>query len=120
MTYEDYYKIWSDILPDDVIQKMWDAEYGELQTIKNEDYFPVTATYAQRRGLFDKFYTEYAYFAVNRKIVKMVCRMEMADILNIDWTKRYKIGDYTGFINKYSYTVDSTGMSDVTLEMYYI
>lgn len=83
-------------------------------------FYPITNVDAQRRGLFDKFYTEYAYFVVNRKIVKMVCRMEMADVLNIDWTKRYKIGDYTGFINKYSYTVDSTGMSDVTLEMYYI
>ena len=83
-------------------------------------FYPITNVDAQRRGLFDKFYSEYAYFVVNRKIVKMVCRMEMADVLNIDWTKRYKIGDYTGFINKYSYTVDSTGMSDVTIEMYYI
>lgn len=83
-------------------------------------FYPITNVDAQKRGLFDKFYTEYAYFVVNRKIVKMVCRMEMADVLNIDWTKRYKIGDYTGFINKYSYTVDSTGMSDVTLEMYYV
>lgn len=83
-------------------------------------FYPITNVDAQRRGLFDKFYTEYAYFVVNRKIVKMVCRMEMADVLNIDWTKRYKIGDYTGFINKYSYTVDSTGMSDVTIEMYYV
>lgn len=83
-------------------------------------FYPITNVDAQRRGLFDKFYTEYAYFVVNRKIVKMVCRMEIADVLNIDWTKRYKIGDYTGFINKYSYTVDSTGMSDVTIEMYYV
>ena len=44
----------------------------------------------------------------------------MADILNIDWTKRYKIGDYIGFINKYSYTINAEGMSDVELEMYYI
>lgn len=83
-------------------------------------FYPVTNVEAQKRGLFDKFYTEYAYFVVNRKIVKMICRMEIADILNIDWAKRYKIGDYIGFINKYSYTVDSTGMSDVTLEMYYV
>ena len=83
-------------------------------------FYPITETYAQKRGLFDKFYTEYAYFVVNRKIVKMTCRMEMADVLNIDWTKRYKIGEYIGFINKYSYTISSEGMSDVELEMYYI
>lgn len=83
-------------------------------------FYPITETYAQRRGLFDKFYSEYAYFVVNRKIVRMKCRMEMADLLNIDWTKRYKIGEYVGFINKYSYSVNSTGISDVELEMYYI
>lgn len=83
-------------------------------------FYPITETYAQRRGLFDKFYSEYAYFVVNRKIVRMKCRMEMADLLNIDWTKRYKIGEYVGFINKYSYSVSSTGISDVELEMYYI
>lgn len=83
-------------------------------------FYSITETYAQRRGLFDKFYSEYAYFVVNRKIVRMKCRMEMADLLNIDWTKRYKIGEYVGFINKYSYSVSSTGISDVELEMYYI
>ena len=83
-------------------------------------FYPITESYAQRRGLFDKFYSEYAYFVVNRKIVRMKCRMEMADLLNIDWTKRYRIGEYVGFINKYSYSVSSTGISDVELEMYYI
>ena len=83
-------------------------------------FYPVTESYAQKRGLFDKFYAEYAYFVVNRKIVRMTCRMEMADLLNIDWTKRYKIGEYVGFINKYSYSVSSSGISDVELEMYYI
>lgn len=83
-------------------------------------FYPITESYAQRRGLFDKFYSEYAYFVVNRKTVRMKCRMEMADLLNIDWTKRYKIGEYVGFINKYSYSVSSTGISDVELEMYYV
>ena len=83
-------------------------------------FYPITDAKLQRRGLFDKFYSEYAYFVVNRKIVRMKCRMEMADLLNIDWTKRYKIGEYVGFINKYSYSVSSTGISDVELEMYYV
>lgn len=90
------------------------AKEGEIP------FYPITDAKLQRRGLFDKFYSEYAYFVVNRKIVRMKCRMEMADLLNIDWTKRYKIGEYVGFINKYSYSVSSTGISDVELEMYYI
>ena len=83
-------------------------------------FYPISESYAQRRGLFDKFYSEYAYFVVNRKIVRMKCRMEMADLLNIDWTKRYRIGEYVGFINKYSYSVSASGISDVELEMYYL
>ena len=75
---------------------------------------------AQRRGLFDRFYTEYAYFVTHRKIAKLTLRMEIADLVNIDWTKRYRIGSFIGFINSYSYTVDSQGISEVQMELYYI
>lgn len=85
----------------------------------NGSYQKLPSKYA-KRGLFDKFYAEYSYFVVNRKIVRLTLRMELADLASIDWTKRYKIGDYVGFVNKYNYTVDNTGMSDVTLEMYYL
>lgn len=80
----------------------------------------ITEPYAQKRGLYDKFYTEYAYFVTHRKIVRISCRMEMADILNIDWTKRYHIGQYVGFVNKYNFSVDSRGISNLNLEIYYI
>lgn len=83
-------------------------------------FYPVTEAYAQKRGLFDKFYAEYAYFVTHRKIVKITCGMELADLLNIDWTVRYKIGDYVGFINKYSYTIDKDGIRDITIELYYL
>ena len=118
--YEEYREMYKDVWTEDVILQTWNNWYGAIAEVQGKDYFPITETYAQKRGLFDKFYTEYAYFVVNRKIVRMKCRMEMADILNIDWTKRYKIGDYIGFINKYSYTINAEGMSDVELEMYYI
>lgn len=121
ISYEDYYNEWKEWeLSDEEIKASWDTLVSNTEYYKKNGYFPITETYAQKRGLFDKFYTEYAYFVVNRKIVRMKCRMEMADILNIDWTKRYKIGDYIGFINKYSYTINAEGMSDVELEMYYI
>ena len=84
------------------------------------DYEALTLPYAQRRGIFDKFYTEYAYFVTNRKIAKFTLRMELADLVCIDWTKRYQIGPYIGFINKYSYTITAQGMSEVSLELYYI
>ena len=46
--------------------------------------------------------------------------MEIADIVNLDWTKRYKIGEWTGFIANYSFNVNKDGMSEVELEMYYL
>lgn len=85
-----------------------------------EDYHSITQPSAQRRGLFDKFYTEYAHFVTHRKIAKLTLRMEIADLVNIDWTKRYRIGDFIGFINHYSYTVSASGISEVQMELYYI
>lgn len=72
------------------------------------------------RGLYDKFWKEYAYFTVNKKILRITCRMEVADLAAIDWTKRYRIGDHVGFIASYSYSVSTDGMSDVELDLYYM
>lgn len=72
------------------------------------------------RGLYDKFWKEYAYFTVNKKILRIVCRMEIADLVAIDWTKRYRIGEHVGFIANYSYSVSTDGMSDVEIDLYYI
>ena len=83
-------------------------------------FYPIDYPAVQKRGLFDKFWSEYAYWIVNRKIIKMLLRIEIADLVNIDWTKRYKIGNYIGFINKFSYSVNKSGVSDVELEMYYL
>ncbi len=72
------------------------------------------------RGLYDQFWKEYAYFTVNKKILRLTCGMEIADIVNIDWTKRYRIGEWTGFIANYSFNVNKNGMSEVELELYYL
>lgn len=91
------------------------------QMIGEEDaYYPIDKEYA-KRGLFDQFYTEYAHFVLNRKIVKMKVEMELATLLNIDMTKKYKIGDVVGWIKQYSYTLDTEkGLSNVEVEMYYL
>lgn len=91
------------------------------QMIREEDaYYPIDKEYA-KRGLFDQFYTEYAHFVLNRKIVKMKVEMELATLLNIDMTKKYRIGDVVGWIKQYSYTLDmEKGLSNVEVEMYYL
>lgn len=83
-------------------------------------YFEISTESARRRGLFDKFYTEYAHFVTHRKIARFTLRMEVAELVNIDWTKRYRIGEFVGFINHFSYTVSASGISEVQLDLYYM
>ena len=80
----------------------------------------IIPTGRSNRGLYDKFWKEYAYFTVNKKILRITCRMEIADLVAIDWTKRYRIGEHVGFIANYSYSVSTDGMSDVEMDLYYI
>lgn len=83
-------------------------------------FFPITDVNMQKRGLFDKFYSEYAYFVTHRKPVKMSLPMEIADFLRIDWKKRCTIGRCTGFVNKREYTVTDEGIGMVKLEIYVV
>lgn len=75
---------------------------------------------AARRGLFDKFYTEYAYWVVNRKVAVITAIVEIADIINIDFTKKYRIGDFVGFLKSVKTSVDNSGVSTVKFELYYL
>lgn len=90
--------------------------------IKDADGNPIVIQDKSRaeRGLYDTFWKEYAYFTVNKKIIHLTCGMKIADIVNLDWTKRYKIGEWTGFIANYSFNVNKDGMSEVELDMYYL
>lgn len=90
--------------------------------IKDADGNPIIIQDSNRanRGLYDKFWKEYAYFTVNKKILRITCRMEIADLAGIDWTKRYRIGEHVGFIASYSYSVSTSGMSDVEIDLYYL
>lgn len=83
-------------------------------------YHPIESMYA-KRGLFDVFYTEYAYFVLHRKIAHFEIHTELAALLNIDFTKKYTIGDISGWIKKYSYSINqNTGVSDISIELYYL
>lgn len=79
-----------------------------------------TASVFPNRGLADTFMSEYLYFMQNRKLITMVVEMSLAELLNIEWDIRYKIGNYTGFINKLSFDIDKNGLSEVEIELYMI
>ncbi len=73
------------------------------------------------RGLCDQFYKENSFWIRNARVCKRIVRMELAQLLTIDKTKKVTIGDITGFIRKMQYSVNkNTGLGEVTIEMMYI
>lgn len=90
-----------------------------LKLIAGKDGYPIGDQY-KNRGLVSKFLSEYLFFMANKKTVVLTVRMTITQIIGIDFLKRYRIGDYLGFINKVSYTLDSSGVNEVKVELYCI
>ncbi len=88
-----------------------------LKLVAGKDGYPIDSQYADR-GLVSKFLSEYLYFMANKKTVVLTVRMNITQIIGIDFLKRYRIGDFVGFINKVSYTLDVNGVQDATIELY--
>lgn len=90
-----------------------------LKLVAGKDKYPASQAY-QDRGLVSKFLSEYLYFLYNRKTVILTVRMTISQIAGLDMLKRYQIGNYVGFINKLSYSIDRRGITEVTIELYTI
>lgn len=91
------------------------------ESATNHRYLEIITPSLRRRGLADQFYKEYSYWIRNARIVRRTVRMELAQLLTIDKTKRVTVGDVTGFIRKMQYSVSNqTGLGDVTMEIMYI
>lgn len=87
----------------------------------NRRYLEITAPGLEHRGLADQFYKEYSHWVRNARIAVREVRMELAQLLCIDKTKRVRVGDVTGFIRKMQYSVSKeTGLGNVTMEIMYI
>ena len=87
----------------------------------NRRYLPITNENLRRRGLADQFYKEYSYWVRNARIAKRTVRMELAQLLAIDKTKRVRVGDIMGFVRKMEFSVSNkTGLGMVTMEILYI
>ena len=98
-----------------------DFDSSQAESINNRRYLEITDENLKGRGLCDTFYKEYSYFIRNARTAREEVRMELAQFLAIDMTKRTKIGDITGFVKKMQFTVSNkTGMGNVTMEMKYI
>lgn len=91
------------------------------ESADNRRYLEITDKNLRGRGLCDRFYKEYSYWVRNARIIKRTVKMELAQLLSIDKTKRVTIGDITGFIRKMQYTVSNeTGLGPVTMEIMYL
>lgn len=90
-----------------------------LKLIAGKDGYQIGDQY-KNRGLVSKFLSEYLYFKANRKTIILTVDMSITQIIGIDFLKRYRIGNYVGFINKVSYTLDVDKITDITIELYTI
>lgn len=72
-----------------------------------------------RRGLYDQFMSEYSHFLLNRKKLSISIMCEASALLNIQWNRRYRFGDYIGWINKIETHVSAAkGIERVTVELF--
>lgn len=90
-----------------------------LKLIAGKEGYPIGEKYADR-GLVNKFLSEYLYFLANRRTVTLTVKMSITQIIGIDFLKKYRIGEFVGFINKISYTLGVNGLEDIQIEMYII
>ncbi len=88
-----------------------------LKLVAGKPGFPIDGEYADR-GLVSQFLSEYLYFLAHRKLVTLSVKMSISEIIHIDFLKRHRIGEFVGFINKVSYSLDESGVNDVEVEMY--
>ena len=87
--------------------------------VPNQPYLPIDAA-AARRGLADKFYTEYAYYRLHAHTTVFTRKMEIATLRNIDILQRQHIDDKVGFITKLNYDIKDSGLSLVTIELLHL
>ena len=84
-------------------------------------YLEITNQNLRRRGLADEFYREYSHWVRNARTAEFTVRMELAELLAIDKTKKVRIGDVTGYVRKMQYTVGKqTGLGLVTIQVMYL
>lgn len=83
----------------------------------NPEYYDINSELADR-GLVQRFLSEYLYFKEHMVKVTFEVVIGVVELLNINYLKKYKIGNYIGFINKVSFSISNEGISNCKIEMY--
>ena len=75
---------------------------------------------AAKRGLADRFMSEYMHFLLNRKTVSMEVDTTLSQLTSLSWFKQLRINDTVGRLKSRSYTLSNSGVSDMSIELYTI
>jgi hypothetical protein len=77
-------------------------------------------TAAAKRGLADRFMSEYMYFLLHRKTVSMDVDTTLSQLVSLSWFKQLRVADTVGRLKSRSYTLTNSGVSDMSIELYTI
>ena len=89
--------------------------------LKNEDGTDVDweiDSVAAKRGLADRFMSEYMYFLLHRKTVGMDVDTTLSQLKGLSWFKQLRINDTVGRLKSRKYTLTNKGISDKSIELY--
>ena len=86
--------------------------------LENEDW-GIDAT-AAKRGLADRFMSEYMHFLLHRKTVNMEVDTTLSQLTSLSWFKQLRINNTVGRLKSRSYTLTNSGVSDMNIELYTI
>lgn len=75
---------------------------------------------AAKRGLADRFMSEYMHFLLHRKTVSMDVDTTLSQLTSLSWFKQLRIADTVGRLKSRSYTLTNSGVSDMSIELYTI
>ena len=75
---------------------------------------------AAKRGLADRFMSEYMYFLLHRKTVSMDVDTTLSQLTSLSWFKQLHIHDTVGRLKSRKYTLSNDGVSDMSIELYTI
>ena len=73
---------------------------------------------AAKRGLADRFMSEYMYFLLHRKTVSMDVDTTLSQLTSLSWFKQLHIHDTVGRLKSRKYTLSNDGASDMSIELY--
>lgn len=75
---------------------------------------------AAKRGLADRFMSEYMYWLLHRKTVAMDVDTTLSQLTSLSWFKQLRINDTVGRLKSRSYTLSNSGVTDMSIELYTI